>query len=120
MKGLEEIKGMVKDLGGNKIKAMARDIGDINIKGMVRAKERKTVGWESARKLQVPCFVLFPSTKLALIVLCSLIFVFNKKFHFFQKNLSFSPGQILPNPGVEKLSTLDLCDSCLFGAALKA
>merc|ERR1712013_927639 len=38
IKGLEEIKGMAKDLGG--------------IKGMIRAKERKTVGWDSARKLQ--------------------------------------------------------------------
>ena len=45
MKGLEEIKGI------------SRDMGDIKIKGMIRAKERKTVGWESARKLQV--FVLF-------------------------------------------------------------
>ena len=77
MKGSEEIKGMAKDLGGIKIKDVARDMGGINIMGMVRAKERKTVGWESARKLQVPCFVFFPSTKLALIVLCSLIFVFN-------------------------------------------
>ena len=76
MKGSEEIKGMAKDLGGIKIKDMARDMGGINIMGMVRAKERKTVGWESARKLQVPCFV-FRSTKLVLIVLCSLIFVFN-------------------------------------------
>ena len=57
MKGSEEIKGMAKDLGGIKIKGMSRDMGDIKIKGMVRAKERKTVGWESARKLQV--FVLF-------------------------------------------------------------
>ena len=76
IKGLEEIKGMAKDLGGIKFKAMARDMGGINIKGMVRAKERKTVGWESARKLQVPCIV-FRSTKLVLIVLCSLIFVFS-------------------------------------------
>ena len=56
MKGSEEIKGMAKDLGGIKIKDVARDMGGINIMGMVRAKERKTVGWESARKLQVPCF----------------------------------------------------------------
>ena len=39
--GLEEIKGMAKDLGGIKIKDVARDMGGI--------------GWESARKLQVPC-----------------------------------------------------------------
>ena len=58
MKGLEEIKEMARDMGDIKIKGMARDMGGINIKGMVRAKE--TVGWDSARKLQVPCFFFIP------------------------------------------------------------
>ena len=74
MKGSEEIKGMAKDLGGIKIKDVARDMGGINIMGMVRAKERKTVGWESARKLQVP------------------------KISFFEKQSKFCSGTDLTEP----------------------
>ena len=41
---------------------------------------------------------------------CSLLIDFRLqlKFHFLKNNLSFALGQILPNLGVEKLSTLDL------------